>query len=95
MKRKHILKWLGIALGAYLFYAVLTAVFVPLPQKEAAGELWSQYEARLSTDASQERVRSIEDTDSALLWRLQLIEMRKGRPSSRPLTCARTAADRI
>ena len=45
MKRKHILKWLGIALGAYLFYAVLTAVFVPLPQKEATGELWSQYEA--------------------------------------------------
>ena len=41
---------------------------------EAAGELWSQYEARLGTDASQERVRSIEDTDSALLWRLQLIE---------------------
>ena len=48
--------------------------FCPLPQKEAAGELWSQYEARLSEDASQERVRSIEDTDSALLWRLQLIE---------------------
>ena len=74
MKQKHILKWLGIALGVYLLYAVLTAVFVPLPQKEAAGELWSQYEARLSEDASQERVRSIEDTDSALLWRLQLIE---------------------
>ena len=55
MKQKHILKWLGIALGAYLLYAVLTAVFVPLPQKEAAGKLWSQYEARLSTDASQER----------------------------------------
>lgn len=74
MKRKHILKWLGIALGVYLLYGVLTAILVPLPQKEAAGELWSQYEARLSTDASQERVRSIEDTDSALLWRLQLIE---------------------
>ena len=74
MKRKHVLKWLGIALGAYLLYAVLTAIFVPLPQKEASGELWSRYEARLSTDASQERVRSIEDTDSALLWRLQLIE---------------------
>lgn len=55
MKQKHILKWLGIALGVYLLYAVLTAVFVPLPQKEAAGELWSQYEARLSEDASQER----------------------------------------
>ena len=74
MKQKHILKWLGIALGVYLLYGVLTAILVPLPQKEAAGELWSQYEARLSTDASQERVRSIEDTDSALLWRLQLIE---------------------
>ena len=74
MKRKHVLKWLGIALGAYLLYAVLTAILVPLPQKEASGELWSRYEARLSTDASQERVRSIEDTDSALLWRLQLIE---------------------
>lgn len=74
MKQKHILKWLGISLGVYLLYGVLTAILVPLPQKEAAGELWSQYEARLSTDASQERVRSIEDTDSALLWRLQLIE---------------------
>ncbi len=74
MKQKHILKWLGIALGVYLLYGVLTAILVPLPQKEAAGELWSQYEARLSEDASQERVRSIEDTDSALLWRLQLIE---------------------
>ena len=47
MKRKHIGKWLGIALGAYLLYAALTAVFVPLPQKEATGELWSQYEERL------------------------------------------------
>ena len=74
MKRKHILQWLGIALGAYLLYTVLTAVLVPLPQKEASGELWSQYEARLSTDAAQERVRNIEDTDSALLWRLRLIE---------------------
>lgn len=74
MKQKHILKWLGISLGVYLLYGVLTAILVPLPQKEATGELWSQYEARLSTDASQERVRSIEDTDSALLWRLQLIE---------------------
>ena len=74
MKQKHILKWLGIALGVYLLYGVLTAILVPLSQKEATGELWSQYEARLSEDASQERVRSIEDTDSALLWRLQLIE---------------------
>lgn len=74
MKRKHVLRWLGIALGAYLLYAVLTAIFVPLPQKEATGELWSQYEARVSMDAAQERVRSIEDTDGALLWRLRLIE---------------------
>lgn len=74
MKQKHILKCLGIALGVYLLYGVLTAILVPLPQKEATGELWSQHEARLSEDASQERVRSIEDTDSALLWRLQLIE---------------------
>ena len=74
MKQKHILKWLGIAPGVYLLYGVLTAILVPLSQKEATGELWSQYEARLSEDASQERVRSIEDTDSALLWRLQLIE---------------------
>ena len=74
MKRKHVLKWLGIALGAYLLYAVLTAVLVPLPQKEASGELWSQYEARLSTDAAQERVKNIESADDALLWRLRLIE---------------------
>ena len=30
MKRKHILKWLGIALGVYLLYGVLTAILVPL-----------------------------------------------------------------
>ena len=94
MKQKHILKWLGIALGVYLLYGVLTAILVPLPQKEAAGELWSQYEARLSTDASQERVRSIEDTDSALLWRLQLIE-RMTSLSALSMCCKRTAADRI
>ena len=74
MKQKHILKWLGISLGVYLLYGVLTAILVPLPQKEATVGLWSQDEARLSEDTSQERVRSIEDTDSALLWRLQLIE---------------------
>ena len=43
MKQKHIVKWLGIALGAYLLYAVLTVIFVLLPQKEATGELWSRY----------------------------------------------------
>ena len=73
MKRKHIVKWLLAALGAYLLYAVLTAVLVPLPQKEAAGELWEQYESRLSTDAVQERVMCIESADDALLRRLQLI----------------------
>ncbi len=54
---------------------MLTAILVPLPQKEASGELWSQYETRLSTDAARERVKNIEDADSALLWRLQLIEI--------------------
>lgn len=53
---------------------MLTAILVPLPQKEASGELWSQYETRLSTDAARERVKNIEDADSALLWRLRLIE---------------------
>lgn len=74
MKRKHIVKWLGIVLVAYLLYAVLTVIFVPLPQKEATGDLWSQYETRLSADAAQERVKSIESADDALLWRLRLIE---------------------
>lgn len=74
MRQKHIVKWLGIALGAYLLYAVLTVIFVPLPQKEATGELWSRYETRLSADAAQERVKSIESADDALLWRLWLIE---------------------
>ena len=54
MKQKHILKWLGIALGVYLLYGVLTAILVPLSQKEATGELWSQYEARLSEAAHRE-----------------------------------------
>lgn len=53
---------------------MLTAILVPLPQKAASGELWSQYETRLSTDAARERVKNIEDADSALLWRLRLIE---------------------
>ena len=77
MKRKHIGKWLGIALGAYLLYAVLTAILVPLPQKEATGELWSQYEERLRTEAAPERVKSIESAEDALLYRLRLIENAK------------------
>lgn len=77
MKRKHIGKWLGIALGAYLLYAVLTAILVPLPQKEATGELWSQYEERLRTEAAPERVKSIESAENALLYRLRLIENAK------------------
>lgn len=77
MKRKHIGKWLGIALGAYLLYAVLTAILVPLPQKEATGELWSQYEERLRMEAAPERVKSIESAEDALLYRLRLIENAK------------------
>ena len=37
MKQKHILKWLGIALGVYLLYGVLTAILVPLPQRGDRG----------------------------------------------------------
>ena len=74
MKEKKIKKRIASVLKAYLLYAVLTAILVPLPQKEASGTLWQQYEARLDTAAAQERVMTIEDTDSALLLRLQLIE---------------------
>ena len=74
MKEKKIKKRIASVLKAYLLYAVLTAILVPLPQKEASGTLWQQYEARLDTTAAQERVMTIEDTDSALLLRLQLIE---------------------
>ena len=41
MKQKHILKCLGIALGVYLLYGVLTAILVPLPQKEATCLLYT------------------------------------------------------
>ena len=74
MKERTIKKRIASVLKAYLLYAVLTAILVPLPQKEAGGELWRQYEARLDTSAAQERVMTIEDSDSALLLRLQLIE---------------------
>ena len=37
MKQKHILKWLGIALGVYLLYGVLTAILVPLRKKKRQG----------------------------------------------------------
>lgn len=74
MKERKIKKHIASVLKIYLLYAVLTAILVPLPQKEASGELWRQYEARLDTVAAQERVMTIEDSDSALLLRLQLIE---------------------
>ena len=74
MKEKNTAKRLFSVLWIYLLYAVLTAILVPLPQKEASGELWRQYDARLDTPAAQERVMTIEDSDSALLLRLQLIE---------------------
>lgn len=74
MKERKIKKHIASVLKIYLLYAVLTAILVPLPQKEASGELWQQYEARLDTTAAQERVMTVEDSDSALLLRLQLIE---------------------
>ena len=74
MKERKIKKHIASVLKVYLLYAVLTAILVPLPQKEASGTLWQQYEARLDTTAAQERVMTVEDSDSALLLRLQLIE---------------------
>ena len=61
MKEKKIKKRIASVLKAYLLYAVLTAILVPLPQKEASGELWQQYEARLDTAARKARaVRGFE-----------------------------------
>ena len=74
MKEKNTAKRLFSVLWIYLLCAALTAILIPLPQKESSGELWRQYEARLDTPAAQERVMNIEDSDSALLLRLQLIE---------------------
>ena len=74
MKEKNTAKRLFSVLWIYLLCAALTAILIPLPQKESSGELWRQYEARLDTPAAQERVMTIEDSDSALLLRLQLIE---------------------
>ena len=74
MKERKIKKHIASVLKIYLLCAALTAILIPLPQKESSGELWRQYEARLDTPAAQERVMTIEDSDSALLLRLQLIE---------------------
>lgn len=74
MKEKNTAKRLFSVLWIYLLCAALTAILIPLPQKESSGKLWRQYEARLDTPAAQERVMAIEDSDSALLLRLQLIE---------------------
>ena len=74
MKEKNTAKRLFSVLWIYLLCAALTAILIPLPQKESSGELWRQYEARLDTPAAQEHVMTIEDSDSALLLRLQLIE---------------------
>ncbi|MDY4396646.1 MAG: phospholipase D-like domain-containing protein [Oscillospiraceae bacterium] len=74
MKEKNTAKRLFSVLWIYFLCAALTAILIPLPQKESSGELWRQHEARLDTPAAQERVMTIEDSDSALLLRLQLIE---------------------
>ena len=47
MKEKNTAKRLFSVLWIYLLCAALTAILVPLPQKESSGELWRQYEARL------------------------------------------------
>ena len=59
MKERKIKKRIASVLKIYLLYAVLTAILVPLPQKEASGALWQQYEARLDTAAAQERVMTV------------------------------------
>ena len=47
MKERKIKKHIASVLKIYLLCAALTAILIPLPQKESSGELWRQYEARL------------------------------------------------
>ena len=57
MKEKNTAKRLFSVLWIYFLCAALTAILIPLPQKESSGELWRQHEARLDTPAAQERKR--------------------------------------
>lgn len=71
-KMKRIARYLLLAVLLWLLFLVLSMVIPPLVHKTAGPGDW-EAEPEM-TDAAPERVRSIDDNQDALLWRLRLIE---------------------
>ena len=69
---KRIARYLLLAVLLWLLFLVLSMVIPPLVHKTAGPGDW-EAEPEM-TDAAPERVRSIDDNQDALLWRLRLIE---------------------
>lgn len=73
--KKRICALLLAAVLVYVPYALTAAIVTPLHHPAAQGETWVAYEqeAAAQTPGAQ-RVRVLERSDEALLWRLRLIE---------------------
>ena len=69
---KRIARYLLFAFLLWLLFLVLSMVLPPLVHKTAGPGDWDEKSGMM--DAAPERVRSIDDNQDALLWRLRLIE---------------------
>lgn len=72
--KKRICALLLAAVLVYMPYALAAAILTPLNHPAAQGTAWAAYEqeAAAQTPGAQ-RVRVLEHSDEALLWRLRLI----------------------
>lgn len=72
--KKRICALLLAAVLVYMPYALAAAILTPLNHPAAQGTAWAAYEqeAAAQTPGTQ-RVRVLEHSDEALLWRLRLI----------------------
>ena len=69
---KRLARYLLFAFLLWLLFLVLSMVLPPLVHKTAGPGDWDEKSGMM--DAAPERVRSIDDNQDALLWRLRLIE---------------------
>ena len=73
--KKRLCALLLAAVLVYVPYALTAAILVPLHHPTAQGTAWAAYEQEAAAQTpSAQRVRVLERSDEALLWRLRLIE---------------------
>ena len=93
--KKRICALLLAAVLVYMPYALAAAILTPLNHPAAQGTAWAAYEkeAAVQTPGAQ-RVRVLEHSDEALLWRLRLIGSAREEIISRASISAPTRVDR-